>query len=152
MRTWPIVAAIVAVILTGCSADRVDRPEAEPPGGSVEGKSEQDGLLLDSRVLFKRTGGLAGYNDRIEISREGALKGNASGASVAKALAQEQVAKLARLLDESRLFDVEQSFEAEGADLITYTVQYRHKTVVAQDTNVPNELRPVLDFLSALLE
>ncbi len=59
--------------------------------------------------------------------------------------------ELAGLLTDSGLFQEGGAFRSQGADLITYVVQYNGVTVAADEEKVPDELRPVLDRLMEIL-
>jgi hypothetical protein len=105
-----------------------------------------------SGLLFTRTGGFAGFDDRLEIGTDGVIYCKPTIAhAFKKTLTAEETAALARLLDESDLFTTDQMFTSEGADLITYTIRYKGFTVRADEDQIPPQLSKVLDRLLQLL-
>lgn len=113
-------------------------------------RSETKTLLSD--IVFMRAGGLAGFDDRLEIGKDGIVHYESAGdQSRTETLPNEEISKLARLLQNSGLFDQDHTFTSVGADLITYTIQYNGVTVRADEGQVPDRLRPVLDELLLIL-
>jgi hypothetical protein len=108
---------------------------------------------LSSELLFTRTGGFAGFDDRLKIGTDGIIFCEPTFAhAFKKTLTAEETATLARLLDESGLFTTDHMFTSEGADLITYTIRYKGFTVHADEKQIPAQLSKVLDRLLQLLE
>ncbi len=145
MRRLP--AAALALVAALAAASGCDRPGDQPAA------AEEEPAGLASEVVFKRTGGLAGFEDRVEISRDGTVRIQLTGGRpAAKTLTSEETARLAGLLADSGLFQEGGAFRSQGADLISYVVfQYNGVTVAADEEKVPDELRPVLDRLMEIL-
>ncbi len=144
MRRLP--AAALALVAALAAASGCDRPGDQPAA------AEEEPAGLASEVVFKRTGGLAGFEDRVEISRDGTVRIQLTGGRpAAKTLTSEETARLAGLLTDSGLFQEGGAFRSQGADLISYVVQYNGVTVAADEEKVPDELRPVLDRLMEIL-
>ena len=142
MRRLPALALVAAL----AAASGCDRPGDQPTA------AEKEPAGLASEVVFKRTGGLAGFEDRVEISRDGTVRIQLTGGRpAAKTLTSEETARLAGLLADSGLFQEGGAFRSKGADLISYVVQYNGVTVAADEEKVPDELRPVLDRLMEIL-
>ncbi len=117
------------------------------PGGPLQAAE------LASDVEFARTGGLAGFDDALNIEPDGSVHLR-QGAAWARAtpLAPAEVDELAVLLDETGLFRRDQELRSVGADLISYTLRYRGVTVVTDELALPEALRPVIERLVRLLE
>ncbi len=142
MRRLPALALVAAL----AAASGCDRPGDQPAA------AEEEPAGLASEVVFKRTGGLAGFEDRVEISPDGTVRIQLTGGRpAAKTLTSEETARLAGLLTDSGLFQEGGAFRSQGADLITSVVQYNGVTVAADEEKVPDELRPVLDRLMEIL-
>ena len=108
---------------------------------------------LSSELSFTRTGGFAGFDDRLEIGTDGVVYRDSAIAHVSKkTLTAEETTTLANSLDKSGLFTTDHSFTSKGADLITYTIRYKGYTVRADEDQIPPRLRKALDRLLQLLD
>jgi len=91
------------------------------------------------RVILERTGGFAGIKLRTSLDSE--------------SLTESQARCLRELVEKSRFFDLPLELHApnSGADRFQYRVTVESEkgshTVVASETAVPPEMRPLLDWL-----
>lgn len=107
---------------------------------------------LATPLLFTRTGGFAGFDDRVAVASDGAYTVNRRGqAAVSGQLAPAEQAALSAALAASGLFDADHRFETPGADQFAYTITYDGHTVVAVDGAIPEALQPLIDLLAALI-
>jgi hypothetical protein len=95
------------------------------------------------RILFERTGGIAGRKIQ--------------GSLDSSALPEPQARRLAELLEQAHFFDLPLRLESpsSGADRFNYKVTVEtdlgSHTVIASEAAVPAELRLLLDWLSRSL-
>jgi hypothetical protein len=123
----------------------------QPNGAGAESGQKQkpvaEPLELMSGLTFTRTGGFAGFMDRLEISKDGAVLYNKSvGEPSRRTLSKEEIAALAGMLRGPGLFAKNLALTSEGADRIHYTVRYRGVTISTGGGQVPADLGPVVDW------
>ncbi len=94
------------------------------------------------RISFERTGGLAGMKLQRVIDSKDLLPADAK--------------RLAALLKRSRFFDLPPELEcaSPGMDRFHYRLTVENdegtRTVEASDASIPDEMRPLIDWLSCL--
>lgn len=126
------------ILLSACTP-----PSPEPAGGIND----------EPLVIFRRSGGIAGFDDRVEISAEGGYTVARRGAATTVGqLSADELAQLLAALDASDLFDADATHEAQGADLFIYAVTYNGHTLSAQDGAVPDPFYDILDLLEPLIQ
>lgn len=104
-------------------------------------------------IAFTRTGGLAGFDDTVEILPSGKTSIKTRGGSRSARLSTSTMSQLTRRLRSSRLFDQDRAYTAsEGADHMTYTLRYQKATVTMHDDKVPAPLKPAVDQLLRLIQ
>jgi hypothetical protein len=129
-------------------------PRAAPEGRALSERHDAPALAVETLAtdaVFERTGGLAGFDDHLRISRDGAVTGSTRGATVSDTIPPEQLTELALLLKESGLFTEDVTKRSEGFDITTYTVRYHGAIVSVQGDLMPTEFGPVLSFFLRLL-
>jgi hypothetical protein len=162
MRSTPVTLffCVVLVVLGGCTSPQplvetaVTAIPTEPvlveTAVTTEPVLEATALLTD--ILFMRVGGFAGFDDRLEVTKDGRIHyASADDQSMTRTITTAEIAELATLLQESGQFDKNNTFTAEGADFIVYTIQYNGVAVLADEDQVPELLRPVIDRLLLFL-
>jgi hypothetical protein len=103
-------------------------------------------------VEFHRSGGIAGFDDRLVIRADGSAHLSRRQAALDFTVAPDTLARLRTLLAEV----VVDSLRAEylppraGADLFEYVVSFRGKRIRCVDTAIPAELQPLVQLLSGL--
>jgi hypothetical protein len=119
------------------------------------------GLLLDAAitparllVAFHRTGGIAGFDDRLSVARSGLATHTPRG-SVARVF-RVPAADLSELRDalaaaDFPALDDEYLPEVPVADAFTYTLTHVGRTVVTSDGAIPPELEAPIALLTGLL-
>lgn len=103
-------------------------------------------------IAFTRTGGLAGFDDSVEILPSGKTSIKTRQGNRATRLSTSALSQLTRRLRSSRLLDQDRSYISEGADHMTYTLRYQKATVTMHDDKVPAPLKPAVDQLLRLIQ
>ena len=102
-------------------------------------------------VYFSVEGGLAGRMRTITISPDGSTVVEVSGRRTTGQLDRATGEAIVSQLDQSRLFDRDREYPAQGADLQRYEIRYAGATVVAYDTSIPDRLNPAIQLLEGTL-
>lgn len=107
-----------------------------------------------SLVGFSRTGGFAGFHDHLVIYPDGSASLTRKEYATGYTLAPEDLLELQDLLTGSGFSSLDPEYRAvnSGADLFTYEITYDGRTVLAEETAVPEHLIPVIDVLSRLVQ
>ena len=112
----------------------------------------------DILVEYKRTGGIAGFDDHLVVFENGQaiytrkeIPGSTSAGIFY--LSEKEMAELQKLLEEADFPDLAPHYPAPapGADYFTYSITYKGKTVTTETTGVPPALAPVIGQLDYLL-
>jgi hypothetical protein len=105
-------------------------------------------------VDYHRSGGIAGLDDRLTISRSGVgVHTPRSGVPRVFRISPATLADLQRALDAADFQSLDPVYRPTTpiADAFTYTITHLGRTVVASDGAVPTPLAPVIDELDRLL-
>ena len=102
-------------------------------------------------IRFAVEGGIAGQMCHITIGPGGQAAVEVNGAVSDGQLDPATVDAIVAVLDRSGLFDRDRAYDASGADLQRYQIDYAGHTVVAHDTSVPAELTEVIPLLEGSL-
>jgi hypothetical protein len=135
-----ILFVLSTAVLTGCLGTR-SIPEPSPTNPV---------LLVD----YQRTGGIGGMDDRIVIFDNGAAVIRSHSASREITLNRTSIGEIAGAFDKAQFDRLEGNYTTarDGADLIHYSITYRGKTVITEDTAVPSPLEPVIVELNRILD
>jgi emfourin len=103
-------------------------------------------------VEFHRSGGIAGFDDRLVIRTDGSAQLSRRQAAVDVTLAPDTLERLRTLLGEIPLERLRAEYvpPRSGADLFQYTVSFRGKSIRCVDTAIPPELQPLVQLLSGI--
>ena len=129
-----------ALTLTaGCLGSKTP-PVPSPPAPAV---------LVD----YYRTGGIAGFDDRLVIFDNGVAVVSGKSVNQEIEINRTDVERIVELFNQSGFPTLEGTYSARpgSADLIRYTISYRNMTVSAEDTAIPPSLQPVIDELNRIL-
>ena len=105
-------------------------------------------------VAYSRSGGIAGFDDRLDVSRAGvAVITRRGGPAVRVLLSPKELAELERVLEAADFPSLEPEYLPTWpvADGFAYAVTYRGRTVRAADDAVPSALVPVLAALDSVV-
>lgn len=111
--------------------------------------------MLQTSVIFTRVGGIAGFDDRFELSPSGAVtqkKRFPRPATSKREVDQDAIEEIARTLEDCGLFDQDRRFSARASDQMTYSIQYNGVTVTATDAKIPAALLPVVQWFNRQLD
>lgn len=142
MKKWLVVFGlfIVALILvSGCLGSKTP-PVSRPAAPAV---------LVD----YYRTGGFAGFNDRLVVFDNGVAVISGKNLNYEIDLNRSDLDRITQVFNSSQFSLLEGNYSARhaGADLIKYTISYHGKTVIAEDTAIPPSLQAVIDELNRVL-
>ena len=105
-------------------------------------------------VEYRRSGGIAGFDDRLVIRTDGAAHLSRRQATADFTVPPDTLERLRKLLGEVPLEGLRAEYLPPrgqgGADLFEYVVTFRGKSVRCLDTAIPPELQPLLRLLGAI--
>lgn len=104
-------------------------------------------------IDYRRTGGIAGFDDHLTIQPGGQATLTRRGAQATFTVDQATLKQLTTLLDKAGFSRLPaESLAQRGADLFTYEITYQGRTVRTQDTAIPAALQPAIDLLNTLVQ
>ncbi|MFL5844420.1 MAG: DUF6174 domain-containing protein [Solirubrobacteraceae bacterium] len=107
----------------------------------------------DAAMTWSRSGGFAGVQETLTIGRARHAVAVGNGRRVEARLSRKRYAHLRTLLDRADLGSLRPSYPATGAaDTFQYAVGWRGHTVRADETQVPDRLRPPLAALGRVFD
>lgn len=142
MKKWLVISGlfIVALMLvSGCLGSKTP-PVSRPPAPAV---------LVD----YYRTGGFAGFNDRLVVFDNGIAVVSGKDVNREIELNQSDIDRINMIFNTSQFSMLEGNYSARrgSADLIKYSISYHSKTVNAEDSAFPPSLQPVIDELNRIM-
>ena len=144
---WLVGFFAVAWLVAACAVP-------PPPGG--EGPAEQSDTIM---LEYRRSGGIAGWNDHLVIYTDGQATLERKGSqSKTFTLDQETLDTLRKLMADSRFFEMQPSYLPQRTipDAFHYVVTYqdgnRRHTVETSDGAVPPELAPIISQLNRIID
>jgi hypothetical protein len=134
-----VILIVALVVVSGCLGSKTP-PVSRPPAPAV---------LVD----YYRTGGIAGFNDRLVIFDNGIAVVSSKTVNQEIEINKTDIERIVALFDQSQfpMFEGNYSARQGSADLIKYTISYHGKTVNAEDSVIPPSLQPVIDELNRIL-
>lgn len=104
-------------------------------------------------VEFWRTGGFAGNNDHLSVYPDGSVSLTRKEYSVSFALSEGDLEEISALLESSGFNALSPEYRAPpgSADLFLYQVRAHGKTVLVEDTVIPESLQPLVEALSRIV-
>jgi hypothetical protein len=130
---------VVLIMVSGCLGSKTP-PISHPPAPAV---------LVD----YYRTGGFAGFNDRLVIFDNGVAVVSGKNVNREIQLNKSGIDRINSIFNESQFSMLEGNYTARhgSVDLIKYSISYHSKTVIAEDSAFPPSLQPVIDELNRIL-
>jgi hypothetical protein len=128
-----IAVALVLVALAGCGDDAA--PER-----------------LSGPLSYTRGGGLAGRVDQLVVKPDGTATLTTRRGETSFRLSQRQLDKLEQDLGGFQHAPEESRSDPPVPDALGHTVEYGGRTVSADDVAMPDELRPLMSGLGALVD
>jgi hypothetical protein len=134
-----LVLTFALAVFSGCTDD-------SGPAGPV---TEAPALLVD----YSRTGGIAGFSDRLVIYSDGEAVYQTRQGSGAFKLGAEEMERLHGLLRDAEAAGLNGTYPAQspGADYFSYLLVFGNQTIMTETTGVPEDLVPFLTFLDEIL-
>lgn len=104
-------------------------------------------------VDYQRSGGIAGFSDRLVIFDNGAGLVSNRTTSHEILLNRSDLERISGLFEGAKFSALEGNYTSRrgGADLMQYSISYRGRTVNTEDTAVPDALEPVIRELDRIL-
>ncbi|MDO9034729.1 MAG: hypothetical protein Q7U51_05950 [Methanoregula sp.] len=142
IRKWIaaiIVVLLAAVAISGCIG--VKTPSSSGPVPPA--------VFVD----YKRTGGIAGLDDRLVIFDNGVAVISRKSVSTEIALNQSDLERITGIFNEAQFSMLQGNYTARvgAADYFRYTISYHSKTVIAEDSAIHPSLQPVIDELNRII-
>ena len=127
------------MVLSGCLGSK-----------TIPGSQPQSPAVL---VDYYRTGGIAGFNDRLVIFDNGIALVSSKTINSEIDLDQTDIDRIITLFDQAQFPKLEGNYSARpgSVDLIKYTISYESKTVSTEDTVIPPSLKPVIAELNRIV-
>jgi len=134
-----VVLIITLVVVSGCLGSKTP-PVSLPHTPAV---------LVD----YYRTGGFAGFNDRLVIFDNGVAVVSSKTVNQDIEINKTDIDRIVTLLNQSQFSLLEGNYSAHhgSVDLIKYIISYHSMTVIAEDSAIPPALQPVIDELNRIL-
>ena len=147
MRTIAVIS-IVALLLSGCANNRSNGPR----GVQFSPSSSQKQATTTQPILYQRTGGIAGTNDRLVVWPDGFVQvdGKLFTPAITR-LPQERQAKILAMFDGWE--KLEDEYLANNIpDAYVITIHYGDKAVTASDIapDLPQKFRDIFTELEAV--
>ena len=103
-------------------------------------------------VEFHRSGGIAGFDDRLVIHTDGSAHLSRRQAAVDFTAPPDTLERLRTLLGDIPFERLRAEYlpPRGGADLFEYTVSFRGKSIRCVDTAIPPDLQPLVQLLSGI--
>ncbi|HUT38063.1 MAG TPA: hypothetical protein VMW77_02030 [Methanoregula sp.] len=104
-------------------------------------------------VDYYRTGGIAGFNDRLVIFDNGIALVSGKTTNSEIDLNKTDIDRIITLFDQAQFAKLEGNYSARpgSVDLIKYSIRYENKTVNTEDTAIPPLLKPVIAELNRIV-
>lgn len=142
IRSW--IAAFVLCLLAmglfaGCLGETAPTTASTAPPGVV--------------LSYHRTGGIAGVDDRLVVFDNGRAVLSTRTASHEFPVGSVELARIVRLFESADFMTLQGNYTSRhtGADLMRYSVTYFNKTVITEDSVVPDSLQPVITELNTII-
>ena len=145
MNRAALISLCVAICITlGCASER---QTASTPTHPAQSKSAP----TIRPILYHRTGGIAGTDDRVVIWPDGVVDVN--GKLLSSARGHVAADRLNRLVSRFRGWDtLNDTYLAEVNDAYTLTISYGDKTITALDLapNLPEQFRQIFTEIESI--
>jgi hypothetical protein len=121
---------------------------------SLQSKISTQPMPADGLIQYQRVGGIAGLDDRLNISKDGTLKLSRRGKNSEKQIEIKRLQDLQKLISDIQWENLQPSYspEKKGVDYLVYTINYSDYRVEMVDTAIPKELQPLLSILNEIIK
>jgi hypothetical protein len=130
-RLWAKAAWLALCVIAGCASMRSQAPPL---------------------VEFHRSGGIAGFDDRLVIRTDGSAHLSRRQIDADFTVPPDTLERLRALLRDVPVETLRAEYlpPRAGADLFQYVVTFRGKGIRCVDTAIPPELQPLIQLLNGL--
>jgi len=135
-----VAFVLICIACTGCLG--VKTPPVSRPLAPA--------IFLD----YHRSGGIAGFDDRLVVFDNGAAIVATKKASRDIVLNATQIEQISNLFTIGQFSMLQTNYPAphNGVDLIQYSISYQGKTVTTEDSAIPPALQPVIDEMNRIVK
>ena len=107
----------------------------------------------DRRIEYRRSGGFAGFDDRLVIAEDGKSTLTRRSQRYEFTLDEDSLKSLQGLFETARFSQLSKEYlpSQPGADLFEYILTYQGHTVRTLDGAVPEALQPILEALNRIV-
>jgi len=142
IRAWIpvfVLCILVTVLSAGCLGEKAPAASGTAAPGVV--------------LNYHRTGGIAGVDDRLVIFDNGyavlSTRSSTQNFQVSKA----ELARILRLFESADFKSLEGNYTSRhmGADLMQYRITYFDKTIITEDSVIPDSLQPIITELNTII-
>lgn len=142
IRSWIpvfILCTLVTVLAAGCLGEKAPAPEGTAAPGVV--------------LNYHRTGGIAGVDDRLVIFDNGFAVLSTKTSSHDFQVSKAELARILRLFEDANFNSLEGNFTSRhtGADFLQYRITYFEKTIITEDSVIPDSLQPIITELNMII-
>jgi hypothetical protein len=156
-RAALLVVTVLSLSLVAAGCGGGDEEEALAPPETQPAATEPPAATVAAGggpIVFVLSGGIEGRNDMLVVEPDGTATATDGfeGREATEQLADEELAELYGLLDESGLFTEDRGYEGDIVDDFAFEIVYRGFTVAGDESASPPELDPARGRLTELLE
>ena len=139
MAVFVLGILVTTVLLAGCLGEKAPAMTGTAAPGVV--------------LNYHRTGGIAGVDDRLVIFDNGYAVLSTKTSSHDFQVSKPELARILRLFESADFNSLVGNYTSRrtGADLMQYRITYFDKTLITEDSVVPDPLQPVITELNTII-
>ena len=143
IRSWMAVFVLGIVVTTVLSAGCLGEKAPATTGTAAPG------VVLN----YHRTGGIAGVDDRLVIFDNGYAVLSTKTSSHDFQVSKSELVRILRLFESADFKSLEGNYTSRhtGADLLQYRITYFEKTIITEDSVIPDSLQPIITELNTII-
>lgn len=152
-----ILLLLISVTLSACGGAPVNTVEPLPLGTPLSETAQACSMPAAWTIQYGRSGGIAGFNQSLTMHSDGSLTIQSENppADTQKSISQDQVNAITNLLVQACPFNMVPN-DAGCADCFIYKLNVQMDgqsyVMLATDVTLTEEVRPLIDMLSQLLQ
>ena len=129
--------ALIACVMIGCASTPISQPTA-PAGVLVE---------------YKRTGGIAGFNDHLIIHADGKATLTRRAGNFEFTISPDQIKQIQSVFELAKFTTLpEPASRLLVPDELSYVITYQGKAYRTSDTRLVNEIQPIMTLLNSIVD
>ncbi|MBI5649124.1 MAG: hypothetical protein HZC40_01540 [Chloroflexi bacterium] len=131
------IVALIAGVMIGCAS--TPTPQSPAPTGVL--------------VEYKRTGGIAGFNDHLSINADGKTTLTRRIGNFEFTITPEQIKQIQSVFDLAKFTTLQEpASRLLVPDELSYVITYQGKAYRTSDTRLVNEIQPVMTLLNSIVD